>query len=167
MRKHLGDGWDLVTADVLMTDSSVSALRKHFENPDATLVRLEGPDGVVVMFPFENWASAYRLVGLKARLSIREKPGPSPTFAWWRASEAIYQLEDDEKKPTQARTAEALGIAVRTLAAKHPGKPWPEIVAAARTLRPWVEKKRRFREWQARTVRQARATATTDGDMRR
>ncbi len=109
VRTDLGDGWYLVSdpADVLDEDS-----------PESTLIRLEGPGGVVVRFPFDQRYEALPAIGVRRkRRKLRRKPGPDPTEWHKRLAPTIAELYRSQRRvPSQRKVAEALHVSERTLA---------------------------------------------------
>ena len=151
MRTPLVDGWFLVTDDVLLQDPpNVAALRAHFADPDAWLVRLEGPGNMIATFPFENYEEALSVLRIPRRPLLRKKPGPTPRVTLQAIGAAIDRLAGDDatSEPKQKDVADALGTSVRYLAAQHEGVPWRVVVDARRALRD--HPKEWHRRWRAR-----------------
>lgn len=126
LRTPLGEGWYLVSdpADLLDED-----------NPEATLIRLEGPGATDARFPFDRRYEAMAALGIRRkRRWPRRRPGPDPTD-WHRrlapTIEALYRQR--RRAPLQREVAAELHVDERTLATwlrelREAGLPWRVMV---------------------------------------
>lgn len=107
MRTDLGDGWYLV---------SDPADPYNADDPERTLIRVEGPGGIVARFPFDQRYAALAALGIRRRRHvIRERPGPGRRIA----PESILKWVLDDlkagRRPTRARCAGELGVNESTI----------------------------------------------------
>ena len=158
MRTALGDGWYLVTADLLLDAppdpegltaagrrawrAHDRAIAAHFANPDAQLVRLEGPDGMVVLFPIEGREAAFATLGIKRKARRpRARPGPKPgetRLPLRKVAAKVWRLHG-KHGPTQEQVATALGVDPSTVRRALPdGTQWRPWVAAIGALKAWT-----------------------------
>jgi hypothetical protein len=157
MRTPLGDGWYLVTDDLLLyppadpeghTAAGRRAWRAHdramaayfAKEPDFLTIHLEGPAGLSVTVPADGWEDALSELGIKRKR--RRPPGPMPgttRLPLRRLAAEVWRLHGAHHGPTQLQAAVALGVDVSTVRRALPdGTHWRPWVAAIGALKAWT-----------------------------